>query len=33
MQNFEQNSMSEGACQFALAALEQVDSIVVGQWK
>ncbi|XP_047080549.1 nuclear pore complex protein NUP160 [Lolium rigidum] len=28
MQKFEQNSMSEGACQFALAALEQVDSIV-----
>ncbi|CAM0946979.1 unnamed protein product [Alopecurus aequalis] len=28
MQVFEQNSMSEGACQFALAALEQVDSIV-----
>jgi nuclear pore complex protein Nup160 len=27
MQKFEQNSMSEGACQFALAALEQVDSI------
>lgn len=28
MQIFEQNSMREGACQFALAALEQVDSIV-----
>lgn len=27
MQIFEQHSMSEGACQFALAALEQVDSI------
>ncbi|EMS53650.1 hypothetical protein TRIUR3_25313 [Triticum urartu] len=27
MQIFEQNSMREGACQFALAALEQVDSI------
>lgn len=28
MQIFEQNSMREGACQFALAALEQVDSVV-----
>lgn len=28
MQIFEQHSMSEGACQFALAALEQVDTIV-----
>ncbi|KAG8069730.1 hypothetical protein GUJ93_ZPchr0006g40621 [Zizania palustris] len=28
MQIFEQHSMSEGACQFALAALEQVDSII-----
>ncbi|TVU33474.1 hypothetical protein EJB05_25294, partial [Eragrostis curvula] len=28
MQIFEQHSMSEGACQFALAALEQVDAIV-----
>ncbi|KAK3155994.1 hypothetical protein QOZ80_2AG0101430 [Eleusine coracana subsp. coracana] len=28
MQIFEQRSMSEGACQFALAALEQFDSIV-----
>ncbi|XP_062218182.1 nuclear pore complex protein NUP160-like isoform X2 [Phragmites australis] len=28
MQIFEQHSMSEGACQFALAALEQVDIIV-----
>ena len=27
MQIFEQHSMSEGACQFALAALEQVDDI------
>ncbi|KAL6629816.1 hypothetical protein ACP70R_029581 [Stipagrostis hirtigluma subsp. patula] len=27
MQIFEQHSMSEGACQFALAALEQVDII------
>ena len=27
MQIFEQHSMSEGACQFALAALEQVDNI------
>ena len=25
MQKFEQNNISEGACQFALAALEQVD--------
>jgi nuclear pore complex protein Nup160 len=28
MQIFEQQSMSEGACQFALAALEQVDNII-----
>ncbi|XP_062224093.1 nuclear pore complex protein NUP160-like isoform X2 [Phragmites australis] len=28
MQIFEQHSMSEGACQFALAALEQTDIIV-----
>ncbi|KAJ1277864.1 hypothetical protein BS78_04G035900 [Paspalum vaginatum] len=28
MQIFEQHSMSEGACQFALAALEQVDIII-----
>jgi nuclear pore complex protein Nup160 len=28
MQIFEQRSMSEGACQFALAALEQIDAIV-----
>ncbi|XP_015689514.1 nuclear pore complex protein NUP160 [Oryza brachyantha] len=28
MQIFEQHSMSEGACQFALAALEQIDSII-----
>ncbi|CAL5060334.1 unnamed protein product [Urochloa decumbens] len=28
MQIFEQHSMNEGACQFALAALEQVDNIV-----
>uniref|UniRef100_A0A0D9VC52 Uncharacterized protein n=1 Tax=Leersia perrieri TaxID=77586 RepID=A0A0D9VC52_9ORYZ len=28
MQIFEQHSMSEGACQFALAALEQIDSTV-----
>lgn len=27
MQIFEQHSMSEGACQFAVAALEQVDII------
>uniref|UniRef100_A0A0E0N9P4 Uncharacterized protein n=1 Tax=Oryza rufipogon TaxID=4529 RepID=A0A0E0N9P4_ORYRU len=28
MQIFEQHSMSEGACEFALGALEQIDSIV-----
>lgn len=28
MQIFEQYNMSEGACQFALAALEQVDEVV-----
>lgn len=28
MQIFEQHAMSEGACQFALAALEQIDTIV-----
>uniref|UniRef100_A0A1D1Y398 Nuclear pore complex protein Nup160 n=3 Tax=Anthurium amnicola TaxID=1678845 RepID=A0A1D1Y398_9ARAE len=28
MQTFEQYNMSEGACQFALAALEQVDEVV-----
>ncbi|KAL5211508.1 hypothetical protein ABZP36_022355 [Zizania latifolia] len=28
VQIFEQHSMSEGACQFAFAALEQVDSII-----
>ncbi|KAK1303809.1 hypothetical protein QJS10_CPB11g01906 [Acorus calamus] len=30
MQVFEQYSLSEGACQFALAALEQVDESVIG---